>query len=358
MTDFSFSFEHWLFWKQLIFWTLNIVGFGSALAAYSSYRFSFKNNTFGATIVLAAIVVVLLGFFPIEWGYGTDRANYGRYYLDIQHGFTQVDFEKREYGFVLFQYIISRFCTVNQYFVLTAFVYLLNYTVAIKRMVGGNSYWLLVAVIMSMSFTSYNLNTMRAGLAISFIVLGISMYPDKLKMAICMLVALSIHSSMAIPIAMIALCYYYDKTPLYYKLWILSIPLSFVAGGLFNTLFAGFSEDDRTQYLTTETSSYNIGFRIDFILYSLAPVLVGGYYIFKKKFRDRFYSMLYNSYLLTNIFWILVIRANYSDRFAYLSWLMIPFVLVYPLLKQKMSIKENVWLSAIIAGESIFRLLI
>lgn len=358
MTDFSFSFEHLLFWRQLIFWTLNIVGFGSALTAYSSYRFSSKANTLLATIVLAAIVVVLLGFFPIEWGYGTDRVNYGRYFLDIQHGFTQIGFEQREYGFVLFQYIISRFCTVNQYFVLTAFVYILNYTVAIRRMVGGNSYWLLVAVVMSMAFTSYNLNTMRAGLAISFLVLSLSMYPSKIKMGICMFIAIIIHTSMLIPTMMIAVSFYYDRTPLYYKLWLLSIPVSFIAGGFFNSMFAGFSEDDRTQYLTTETSSYNIGFRIDFILYSLAPVLVGGYYIFKKNFRDKFYSVVYNSFLLTNIFWILVIRANYSDRFAYLSWFMIPFVLVYPLLKQKMSIKENVWLSAIIMGESIFRILV
>lgn len=87
-------------------------------------------------------------------------------------------------------------------------------------------------------------------------------------------------------------------------------------------------------------------------------MLVGWYYIYRKKFNDRFYTLIYNSYLLTNIFWILVIRANFSDRFAYLSWFLIPFLLVYPLLKQKLDLKEGIWLGTILLAENIFRLLV
>ena len=69
---------------------------------------------------------------------------------------------------------------------------------------------------------------------------------------------------------------------------------------------------------------------------------MGGYYIFKKEFFNREYIMLYNTYIITNIFFVLVIRANYIDRFGYLSWMLMPILLIYPLLKQKMFERQNI----------------
>jgi surface polysaccharide O-acyltransferase-like enzyme len=40
--------------------------------------------------------------------------------------------------------------------------------------------------------------------------------------------------------------------------------------------------------------------------------------------------------VFANAFWILVIRANFSNRFAYLSWFMMALVIIYPLLKKEM----------------------
>jgi hypothetical protein len=45
---------------------------------------------------------------------------------------------------------------------------------------------------------------------------------------------------------------------------------------------------------------------------------------------DPFYARLVNTYLVANAVWILVIHATCSNRFAYLSWCMMPWVLVYP----------------------------
>jgi hypothetical protein len=45
---------------------------------------------------------------------------------------------------------------------------------------------------------------------------------------------------------------------------------------------------------------------------------------------DPFYARLVNTYLLANAVWILVIHATCSNRFAYLSWFMMPWVLIYP----------------------------
>ena len=46
-----------------------------------------------------------------------------------------------------------------------------------------------------------------------------------------------------------------------------------------------------------------------------------GIFIVKKNYiEDQLYVKMCNIYLLANAIWILVIRANFSNRFAYLSW--------------------------------------
>lgn len=70
-----------------------------------------------------------------------------------------------------------------------------------------------------------------------------------------------------------------------------------------------------------------------FLLYSSMPILLGFYILQKRKITDRIYVILLNTYILANAFWIIVINASFSNRFAYLSWFLYPIVLVYPLLK-------------------------
>lgn len=357
MPNASFNIAQLLFWNDLIFWTITCIGIVSAIVSWSSFKsLPYKSTDLAATL-LAVVMVILLGFFPIEWGLYTDKVNYAFTFNDVkQHGFDSLDFSDSEKGFTLLNFILSRFLDVKQYFIAIAIIYIGNYYIAIRRLVSSQTFWLYIAVVLSMGFVSYNTNTMRAGLALSFVMLALSMYPSKFKMIICMAVAASIHNSSIIPSAMILVSGFYDKTRLYYWLWLLAVPLSFLAGGFFNNLFSDIGDDARVSYLTGTNKHYNIGFRIDFIVYSMVPMLVGAYYIFKRKVCDSFYRMLYNSYLLTNIFWILVIRANFSDRFAYLSWCMIPFVLVYPLLRQPAPVMTpGKWVAIILIGETVFR---
>ena len=63
------------------------------------------------------------------------------------------------------------------------------------------------------------------------------------------------------------------------------------------------------------------------------PIVLGYYVVIKRGIQDRTYTILLNTYTLANAFWVMVIRANYSNRFAYLSWFMYPIVLAYPLLR-------------------------
>ncbi len=83
MTDFSFDIDLWMAWREFNFWSITILGFLSALIAYISYDFDHKKSTVLLSILVMSALVVLLGLFPIEWGYSTDRAYYASIFVDI-----------------------------------------------------------------------------------------------------------------------------------------------------------------------------------------------------------------------------------------------------------------------------------
>lgn len=314
-----------------------------------------KRPVYVLTLFLALFLFWRIGWLPIGYGVSYDRENYSWQFNAIsQYGI--LDTKEHDYILGYIMLIASHFGDVKTFFILQAALYVGLYYFVCTRLVKNNSFWLLLGCALSFGFISYGINTLRAGLAVAFLLMGLTYQKSLWKELIFFFLAVGTHFSMSIPIIMILISKYYPRTKLFFLLWILSIPVSFIAGHFFNNLFAEFTEDSRREYLTTATSTiYNVGFRIDFILYSMLPFAIGYYYIFVRGFKDKLYVNLYNAYILTNIFWILVIRANFSDRFAYLSWFMIPFILLYPLLKDgKVVNNATNWLSLIILGETAF----
>ena len=126
---------------------------------------------------------------------------------------------------------------------------------------------------------------------------------------------------------------------MFFYFWGISILISLLAGNTLAYLFAGLGFDDRlSDYLLVDVDESvfsRVGFRWDFLLYSAVPVLLGWYIIYRKRIYDKVFILLLGTYILANAFWIMIIRAEYSNRFAYLSWFLYPVVLAYPLLKLK-----------------------
>ena len=149
-------------------------------------------------------------------------------------------------------------------------------------------------------------------------------------------------------IAAAGLAGFVKNSYIYLSAWILSVIASYFAGFGIQYWIARLnltSGDDRlADYLTntnaaeilrTEGAVVQIGFRWDFLLFSAMAVVVGYYFIFRRKFQDEYYHWIYNIYLITNAFWVLVIRASYSNRFAQISWFIMPIVLIYPFMKHR-----------------------
>ena len=125
--------------------------------------------------------------------------------------------------------------------------------------------------------------------------------------------------------------------------WIAVFGVSYVSGFQIQNILAkfGFGDDNRfTDYLTGdnmigEIVQLDMVFRWDFLAYSTMGVAIGYYFIFRRNFKDEYYHWIYNTFLATNAFWVLVIRAAYSNRFAQISWCIMPIVLIYPFLKER-----------------------
>lgn len=330
---------------------LQIIGLLSALIAFTKIDFSNRNYSLSILIGLFIVLVFRIGFQPIGFGLYCDRELYAISFINT--GNLEIDFS-HDWFLGIINYFLHPLCDVETYFIIIGCIYVGLYFFAALRLSKYNSYWILISIILSIGFVSYGYNTLRAGIAIALILVGITFNKRIWIMAVFFFLGIGTHFSMIIPISAFVFSHYWPKTKVFFYLWLFSIPLSFVAGGYFNVLFSSLSTDSRTNYLTTLNDYYNIGFKLDFIIYSLVPFAVGWYYIFKKKFTDRMYVNMYNTYILANIFWILVIRSNFSDRFAYLSWFLLPIILVYPLLNGVEVKRPRTWLGSILLGEVLF----
>lgn len=320
----------------------------------SKDSFSGKRGLF-LCLILLSYAVCMIAFLPVPWSVGADRTLYARSFIQAAKSDTFSP-EGSDYLFGFYSIIVAKLFNWQGCFVVTALIYVANHLIAAYKCSRKHVALLFLLMLSSFSFYSYGVNTIRAGFAASFLLLALVNYKRLLWFFLFIFVAVNCHYSMIIPsLAMIA-AKYWNKPKLYIGLWLCCVVASAAAGHYFEQLFAGMSSDHRVSYLNVEASEthYKVGFRIDFVLYSMLPMVAGYYYLVKKQIRSEFYSILFNTYILANCFWLLVIRANFSDRFAYLSWFLYPLVLVYPMCHFKVVKQQPVKMAIILLCSASF----
>ena len=286
-------------------------------------------------ISLLIFLILFFGQRPISGVYFGDTINYYRSYIAYQYG-ASISENVSDYGWHVFMRIAAQFMSVHTFFTIITFIYIFPMYRISKEFFKEYWYYAFLLFVVSFSFWAYGVNGIRNGAAASLFLWGISYHRKKIVMILFFLLAVQFHKTLLLPIGAYTLTYFYNNPKTYLKAWLAAIPLSFVFGGVFIALFTslGFGDDRLAGYLSGEAEA-NSGFRWDFIFYSGFAVFAGWYFIIKRKFKDQIYFQLLNTYLICNAFWILVIRANYSNRFAYLSWFMMAIVIIYPMLKQQ-----------------------
>lgn len=297
-----------------------------------------SNSNKSIFLLLCIFLIIFIGGRPISGSAFGDSVNYA------------VGYEKMKYVVYvlghkewLFYNTMSLFARsgldVNVFFTFVAFVYIGFQAWACVRLFGNNGYLAFLLVMGAFSFWGFGTNGIRNGMAAAVMMLALT-YVDSKKLLAALLayVSVSIHTSMLLPVACIIASLFYNNSKHYFYFWLISIILSVIAGGTISNFFLsiGLVEDDRFDaYLTGgfDDKFSNTGFRWDFLMYSCVPIIIGFYYISKYKFEDKVFKTLFNTYILANSFWVMVIRASFSNRFAYLSWFLYGVVLIYPFLK-------------------------
>lgn len=305
---------------------------------FSKKSFFFQNNI---GIIVFIFVTIYMGLRPID-GVFIDMTTYNFMFEKYAEG-AKITTD-RDVFFHSFTKFSSGIMTANFYFLLCAILYVLPLYLVSKKWFKKNWFYGFMFFITAFSFWAYGTNGIRNGIAGSIFLLGVSR-EKRLHQVLLIILAINFHQTMLLPALAFGISNFYNKPKLMIAVWIICIPFSLVSGGLFETFIAGLGfGDDRISYLTDEAEEgrfASTGFRWDFLIYSSTAIFAGWFYIIKKKYNDRIYFYLFNTYVIANAFWILVIRANFSNRFAYLSWFMIGLIIIYPLLKEKLVIKQH-----------------
>ena len=298
----------------------------------------------GAALVLTIALSFFLGLRPVSSSFG-DMSMYAHYYQIIIDDFVPISL-KTEWLWDNLSYLCKIMgLSINEYFLVIEIGYFAGMFICSILLMRKNLWMAVLFFYISFSCYSFSTNGIRNGLGCSMALVAICLFAmGKTKRPlglVLMFAAMGIHRSSALPcVAAIAALYFIKDTKIAIRFWLASIALSLVAGSQVEHFLAALGFDERMeQYASNQQGSDIIvqsGFRWDFLLYSSFPVAMIWYVTRYRNFRDQMYTIFANTYLLCNAFWIIVIRAGQSNRFAYLSWFIYPVVIAYPLLRMNL----------------------
>ena len=289
----------------------------------------------------------------------SDKENYKLGFLNL----TDSDSTRKSFdiGFYYLQNVIRSYTSSHfAYFFILAFIYLGGYLIFIKKFISKD--YLLIyflITITSLGFYSYGVNTIRQGLALSLFLIAIAYDRNNIVSLLFSIISFFFHKSLLIPILAFWILKKYNIKNNFVYLWMLCLLITVIFGStLAATLgeFLGTSDSRLDSYLVESSQGYKTGFKFNFFLYSLAPIIYG--FKINSKINDPVYSKMLSLYVIVNAVWLLVIRIPFTDRFAYLSWVLIPFILVYPLTKYQIFKNKNLAISVVLIYLSLISFLI
>lgn len=325
-------------------------------SASSNNSLLLQKQPVGPMVALGILLILFIGLRPISGRVFGDTANYAWTYNHPSVLNLDIDFGKEWFFAVYFYFCKSLNLSVNLYFLGIEIGYIGCLLLACKKLLWESTWVALLFCISAFSFFGYGVNGLRNGWACSMIVLALTFVAQEknyIKALILALLAMGIHRSVMLPIVACLGAIALLKMPkIAIGIWGGAIPISLMAGNRMTRFFANLGFDDRMdsyKLIDLNESFSSSGFRWDFLLYSAMPVLLT-WYVHKRVdetggYREdggtaladatsmRVFNVFSGTYILANAFWILVINANFSNRFAYLSWFLYPFVLAYGFLR-------------------------
>lgn len=299
---------------------------------------------------------LFIGFRPLSRVFG-DMGAYEEVYRVLIYGKEyQFSWDTENYLFDnIFNWLGANMIDIRVFFVGCAFVYFLGTYIGIKKIFSGNALFAFVCFLGAFSTFSYGTNGLKAGLAATFFYIAVSFSKNPILFALFLWISLGFHHSMILPVIAVIMAYVYRNSRVYLIFWVICLVIALLHITYFQSLLGGISEEGNNSYLNAIDSEWGgkTGFRYDFVIYSSIPIITGYYWYIKRNFKDKVYSIIYNTYLLSNGIWMLCMYAAFTNRIAYLSWFLYPLVLIYPLFNFRLFDNQSKVLNYTVWGQLI-----
>ncbi len=301
------------------------------ILSYAQHSAGSVNRLFGFLVPL--FLIFYMGTRPISPVF-VDMTTYAQSFeVAAQRGIVYYT----DWVFNILMLGLSQITTAEVFFFVCAAIYIIPISVGLRKRHGDSAFAALLATITSFSFFVYGVNGIRNGMATSILLAAMAWSDRKFTYAILAILAFGMHNSVAVPVLFYTLTFFNTNIILYACLWASAFIFTVATSGSLAAYLGGLlssAEDNRVGYLSQQGEDKG-GLRIDFVLYSIVPVIISYLWADVNKTKDPFYRQMLCTYLATNSFWLLVMYAAYSNRFAYLSWFMMPWLIIYPFIPNR-----------------------
>lgn len=286
------------------------------------------------SFLVAVIAALFVGLRPNDPCF-VDSQIYIGYYNQLRGADVSFDFGVRN---LIFDNMLALMAAQNWswrvFILLVATLYFVGIWFACRKLFPKHVLISYLVYLGALCTFAYGTNTLKSGVAASIFLMAVA-YKDKLVWAGLLLWAsLGFHHSMVLPIGAFICAYFYRDTRVYIFIWFTSLVFSLVDVPFIREFLSNFVSTQGSSYLLSTGRDWGgkIGFRYDFVLYSLPPILVAMWANLKQRGISSTYQFIMSIYLIANSVWMLCMYVNFTDRIAYLSWLLYPVVLIYPFL--------------------------
>lgn len=302
---------------------------------------------------IAILLALYIGFRPLSEVFD-DMVGYEELYSRVQDGNGLAILAVGNLNYIfdpIFILFASIGLSVDFFFFFIACIYFGGIYWACKRLYPLDTMLAFVTYLGAFSTFSYATNGIKAGAAAALFLVALSYYKQKRKMALFLFLTLGFHHAMVIPIAACFCSCVIKNRKIFFCWWVVCFVMALLHVTVLMSIFASLTDDHGAEYLQAGKELIVSGFRIDFIVYSVIPIIVGNFVVRKYDIRSDEFDFLLNTYTMTNSIFLLCTYGSYINRMAYLSWLMYSIVLLYPFLnvvwsnkhKQVKFLKYVVW---------------
>lgn len=330
----EFLFKYNLFY--IIVFILTLV-----YAVYlENVKFNKANASFDSAITVFILLICIIGIGFRDFSVGTDTENYIRDFFILSRApniDSAIEFIRGggDPLFTVITYYSTRVGDERFYLLVLAILFVLPYFIFISKNGTGNKKLLLLLAFLSVySFKWMAVNTVRSGIAIGFGLLFVSsLYLKETKKYILYgFIAVSFHVSALIFIVSGVAVKYFRQNVIWVFIYFVSSLVSFLGFGVQNIPF--FKQLERAGSYIEGEKDYQTGFLFTYWLYN---TLIAIYcMLLGKKIKDEYYNFLFCLFLVLSSIYFLCFHIPFSDRIGVFSWALIPLLVSYPFLNNRL----------------------